>query len=113
MRGIKRQGAKDREQKTGIKRQGAIQQGAIQQFTGSEHVHHVVGTGKGTSTTNMYNNDFNAPDTVQEKKASDRSGHVSHTYKKKDETTWQGIHSTPHVVQACLCLLRCFELHHE
>ena len=56
----------------------------------------------------MYNKDrFNVPDKVKhwKKRAFDRIGNVSQTYKKKMKKIAR-INSTPHVIQACLCTIR-------
>ena len=61
-----------------------------------------------TRTTNMYHKDrFHVPDKVKhwKKRAFDRIGNVSQTYKKKMKKIAR-INSTPHVIQACLCTIR-------
>ena len=92
----------------------------------SKYFHNVVGTRSyTTSTTNMYHKDrFHVPSCEEGssgassdtghlhtlglallqinpigKKKRDRIGHVSHTYKRK-------IDSTPHVIQPCICIIR-------
>jgi hypothetical protein len=87
-------------------------QGSIQQLTGSRAWSSCGRYWKGSSTTNMYNNDFNAPDKVQEKQRTIVVV-MSVTQTRKKMNNMARIHSTPHVVQACLCIRRYFESHHE
>ena len=56
----------------------------------------------------MYHQDrCHVPDKVKhwKKRAFDRSGNVSQTSKKKMKKIAR-INSTPHVIQACLCIIR-------
>jgi hypothetical protein len=73
------------------------------------YLHNVAGTGSyTTSTTDMYHKDrFYVPDKVKhwKKRAFDRIGNVSQTYKKNMKKIAR-INSTPHVIQACLCTIR-------